>query len=163
MGRAFSAGSVLGVGDSFSSGRRTISESDVAQFAALTGDRHPQHVDAAWAAGSLFGERVAHGLLVFSCAAGLLPLDPERVVALRRVRQMVFKRPVRLGESVRIEGEVQTVRPLDEDNDLVGAGLRVLRGDDQLAVRAALEIIWKRAAASPRSPVREGLRGEEGR
>ncbi len=40
---------------------RTITEADVVQFAALTGDLHPQHTDAAWAASSRFGERVAHG------------------------------------------------------------------------------------------------------
>ena len=42
---------------------RTITEADVVQFAALTGDLHPQHTDAAWAAESRFGERVAHGML----------------------------------------------------------------------------------------------------
>ncbi len=131
-------------GDRFLTAQRVISEADVAQFAQLTGDRHPQHTDAAWAAGSLFGERVAHGLLVFSCAAGLVPFDPERVVALRSVRDMVFKRPVRLGESVRVEGKVRTIRPLEADVGLVEVGLRVLRGDDQLALRAVLEVVWRR-------------------
>ena len=60
------------------------SEPDILQFADLTGDAHPQHVDPEWAAGSRFGEQIAHGLLVMSFAVGLLPLDPDRVVALRR-------------------------------------------------------------------------------
>ncbi len=131
-------------GDRFRTAQRVITEADVAQFAQLTGDHHPQHTDAAWAAGSLFGERVAHGLLVFSCAAGLVAFDPERVIALRSVRDMVFKRPVRLGESVRVEGKVRTIRPLEADVGLVEVGLRVLRGDDQLALRAVLEIVWRR-------------------
>lgn len=135
-------------GARFATARRTISEADVALFAELTGDHHPQHTDAVWAADSLFGERVVHGLLVFSCAAGLVPFDPERVIALRRVREMVFKRPVRLGESIYVEGKVRTVTPLDAGAGLVEVVLRVLRGDDLLALRAALEVVWKRDATA---------------
>ena len=77
---------------------RTVTEADVTAFAGLTGDFHPQHVDAEWAAQSPFGERIAHGLLVLSLAAGMVDFDPEEVIALRRVRDVVFKRPVKLGE-----------------------------------------------------------------
>lgn len=131
-------------GDCFTSGRRAVVETDVALFAALTGDRHPQHTDPTWAANSPFGERVAHGLLVLSCAAGLVPFDPERVVALRRVRDAVFKRPVRLGESIGVEGKVRTTTPINEDAGLVAVELRVLGGDDRLAVRTVVEVIWMR-------------------
>ena len=48
---------------------------------------HPQHTDTAWAAGSLFGERIAHGMLVVSFALGLMPFDPDRVIALRGVKR----------------------------------------------------------------------------
>jgi 3-hydroxybutyryl-CoA dehydratase len=128
----------------FTSRRRAIVESDVSLFAALTGDRHPQHTDPTWAASSPFGERVAHGLLVLSCAAGLVPFDPERVVALRRVRNAVFKRPVRLGESVCVATLVREKKPINDDTGLVGVELRVLGGDDELAVRAMVEVIWMR-------------------
>ena len=60
---------------------------------ALTGDWHPQHTDAEWAARAPFGERIAHGMLVVSCAVGLVPFDPERVVALRRVRDVDVQAP----------------------------------------------------------------------
>jgi 3-hydroxybutyryl-CoA dehydratase len=139
-------------GDRFATAARTISEADVALFAELTGDRHPQHTDAAWAASSVFGERVAHGLLVLACAAGLVSFDPERVVALRRVRELVFKRPVRLGEAVRVEGRVRAVKPLEADLGLVGVELRVLRGDDLLALRAVLEVLWKREHGATGEP-----------
>src|SRR5438034_28685 len=76
----------LAVGDRFVTRGRTVTEADVVSFACLTGDMHPQHTDRAWAASSLFGERVAHGMLVASFALGMLPFDPERVIALRRAR-----------------------------------------------------------------------------
>jgi len=43
---------------------RTITEAGVVAFSALTGDHHPQHTDAQWAAETPFGGRVAHGMLV---------------------------------------------------------------------------------------------------
>ena len=67
-------------------------------------------MDADWAAGSRFGEQIAHGLLVLSFAVGLLPLDPERVVALRRVGDAVFKQPVKIGDTVHVEGEDRRAR-----------------------------------------------------
>ena len=71
-------------------------------FAELTGDTHPQHTDAEWARDSLFGEQIAHGLLVLSAAAGLVPFDPDRVVALRKVSDAVFKAPVKIGDTVHV-------------------------------------------------------------
>src|SRR5256714_5485800 len=91
-------------GDRFVTRGRTITEADVVSFACLTGDMHPQHTDRDWAASSLFGERVAHGMLVASFALGMLPFDPERVIALRRGGDAVFKRPVWLGDTIHAVG-----------------------------------------------------------
>ena len=73
---------------------RTITESDLVSFSALTGDWHPQHADASWAAESTFGERIAHGMLVLSYAVGLLPIDPARADD-HRVRPGLVLRPDR--------------------------------------------------------------------
>ena len=67
----------LTVGERYVTRGRTIGEADITAFATLTGDTHPQHTDAEWAAGSRFGERIAHGLLVLSYASGLMPFDPS--------------------------------------------------------------------------------------
>jgi 3-hydroxybutyryl-CoA dehydratase len=138
-------------GERFATSGRTVSEADIAQFAALTGDTHPQHVDAAWAAGSRFGEQIAHGLLVLSFAAGSMPFDPERVVALRRVGDAVFKQPVLIGDTVHVEGEVVSVRPIDDENGLVECRWRVLNQHGRLVLRASVELVWRRAAV--REPI----------
>ena len=109
----------LEVGERFTTPARTISEADIMSFATLTGDQHPQHTDAGWAETSRFGEQIAHGLLVLSCAAGLVPFDPDRVVALRKVADAVFKAPVKIGDSVHVEGEVTKTRELDDEHGLV--------------------------------------------
>ena len=141
----------LVAGERFRTAGRTVSEADIASFAALTGDTHPQHVDPAWAAGSRFGEQIAHGLLVLSFAAGSMPFDPERVVALRRVGDAVFKQPVLIGDTVHVEGEVVGLREVDADNGLVECRWRVVNQHGRLVLRASVELVWRRAAV--REPI----------
>jgi acyl dehydratase len=131
------------IGDRFLTSEREISERDILDFAALTGDSHPQHVDPEWAAGSRFGEQIAHGLLVLSFAVGLLPLDPERVVALRRVGDAVFKQPVMIGDTLHVEGEIARTKELASEHGLVEARLRIVNQHGRLAVRATVELLWR--------------------
>lgn len=138
---------------------RTVCEADVQGFATLTGDTHPQHTDAEWSAGSIFGERIAHGLLVLSFAAGLVRFDPGRVVALRRVRDVVFKQPVRFGNTIHVEGEIAGKQELDAGHGLVEVRLRVVNQRGKLVMRATLEVIWRRDVAA--SPELEAAAGPE--
>jgi 3-hydroxybutyryl-CoA dehydratase len=138
----------LACGDAFVTRGRTVTEADVVGFAALTGDWHPQHADAVWAAGSAFGERIAHGMLVISFAVGLVPFDPDRVVALRRITDVVFKRPVRLGDTIHVEGAVDALREIDAATGLVTWTWKVVNQNGQLACRAGVEVLWRRDAPS---------------
>jgi acyl dehydratase len=133
----------LSVGCRFRSGTRTVRDTDVIVFSALTGDWHPQHCDPEWAASSPFGERIAHGMLVLSLAVGLVPLDPERVLALRRVGEVVFKRPVRLDDVVWVAGELTALRPIDETSGLVDFAWQVRNQDDALVARANVQVVWR--------------------
>jgi 3-hydroxybutyryl-CoA dehydratase len=136
-------------GDAFTTRARTITEADVVGFAALTGDMHPQHVDAVWAAESPFGRRIAHGMLVMSYAVGLVPLDPERVLALRRVRDVVFKRPVALGDTIHVEGTVDDLTPIGDDTGLVACTWHVKNQRARLVARAGVEVLWRRGGTAP--------------
>jgi 3-hydroxybutyryl-CoA dehydratase len=122
---------------------RTIGQTDILAFAELTGDWHPQHTDAEWASESRFGEQIAHGLLVVSCAVGLVRFDPERVVALRRIGDAVFKQPVRVGDTIRVEGQVVRTRELDDEHDLVEQRWKVLNQDGRMVLRMNVEVVWR--------------------
>jgi 3-hydroxybutyryl-CoA dehydratase len=135
----------LEVGERFSTRGRTIGEADITGFATLTGDTHPQHTDAEWAAGSRFGERIAHGLLVLSYAAGLMPFDPERVVALRSVRDAVFKQPVKIGDTIHVEGEITSTTELDDAHGLVETRWKAINQREKVVMRGAVELVWKRS------------------
>ena len=139
-------------GQAFTTRGRTVTEADVVGFAALTGDWHPQHADATWAAESPFGERIAHGLLVVSLAAGLVPFDPGRVVALRQVSQATFKRPVRFGDTVHVEGRIAELAPGSPDAGLVTFGWSVVNQDERVVCRARVEVLWRREPQAEAAP-----------
>jgi 3-hydroxybutyryl-CoA dehydratase len=146
----------LEVGDRFETRGRTVTEADVAAFAALSGDTHPQHTDAEWSARSRFGERIAHGLLVLSFSAGLVPFDPDLVVAMRGVKDCRFKQPVRFGDTIHVVGEVRDKQELDAGHGLVGCRWRVVNQHGKLVMLAHVEVVWRRAhvpAAGTPEPV----------
>jgi 3-hydroxybutyryl-CoA dehydratase len=137
----------LAVDERFSTRGRTVTEADVAGFAALTGDTHPQHTDAVWAAESPFGARIAHGLLVVSYTLGLLDFDPDRVVALRRIRQATFKRPVMIGDTIHAHCRIDSLTPVDAATGLVGIQADVVNQHGRVAVRLGLDAVWRRGDA----------------
>lgn len=137
----------LAEGERFTTPGRTITEADLVSFASLTGDWHPQHSDAQWAEQSRFGERVAHGMLVMSYAIGLVPLDPERVVALRGLRDVVFKQPVKIGDTIHVEGRLDKLEPLTDEIGLVHTAWKIVNQRAKIVARANVAVVWRRAAA----------------
>jgi 3-hydroxybutyryl-CoA dehydratase len=136
----------LSLGAEFVSPERVVTEANVIAFAELTGDHHPQHVDAHWAESSIFGEQIAHGLLVLSLAMGLAPIDPENVLALRRLRDVVFKRPVAFGDVMRARLVVRDLTRLSPDRGLVALRL-VVTVNGSTAIAAVLDVFWRCEAA----------------
>jgi 3-hydroxybutyryl-CoA dehydratase len=132
---------LLRVGETFVSRGRTITESDVVAFAALTGDWHPQHSDAVYGEQSIFGARVAHGLLLLCYSIGLVP--NEYVVALRRLKRVVFKRPVYFDDTIHVEAEIKELRPFSEEAGLVSGFWRILNQRGELVCVIEMEALWR--------------------
>lgn len=96
---------------------RTITEGDIVNFAAFTGDWHPLHSDMEYAKEAAFGERIAHGLLVISVASGLTPLIPGAVMAFYGIDKLRFVSPTKIGDTIHVETEIIAK---DERNDTSG-------------------------------------------
>jgi 3-hydroxybutyryl-CoA dehydratase len=128
----------------FATRGRTVTEADLVAFSGLTGDFHPLHTDAEWAAGSEFGERIAHGMLLLSYCVGLAPFDPEFVLALRGFDRVAFKRPVRIGDTIRLEGEVAAKKELDDATGLVDFEWKLRNQRGELVARARPRVVWRR-------------------
>lgn len=138
----------LVVREPFSTPARTITESDVMGFAARTGDLHPVHTNDVWARQSPFGERIAHGMLVVSYAIGLMRFPPEHAIALRAVRNLVFKRPVYIDEAICVRGAIGSKCELDDERGLVTLRADVCSPEGPTYCRMRLDALWRLTPAS---------------
>ncbi|MFF5225335.1 phenylacetic acid degradation bifunctional protein PaaZ [Dactylosporangium sp. NPDC000521] len=100
-------------GDTIVAGPRRVTQEDVEHFAEFTGDTFYAHMDAeAAAANPLFGERVAHGYLVVSLAAGLfVDPDPGPVLANFGVDSLRFLSPVKFGDELTVTLTCKQITP----------------------------------------------------
>lgn len=134
----------LELGARFRSPGRTITETDLVSFANLTGDHHPLHTDAEWAAESEFNGRIAHGMLLLSYCVGLVPLDPAHVLALRGFERIAFKRPVRIGDTIHVEGELEEKKELDGLTGLATFNWKIVNQRGQTVAIARVRVVWRR-------------------
>lgn len=107
------------VGQQIKTMGRTVTETDVVTFAGLSGDFNQIHTDAAYAAGTPFGQRIAHGLCVMAIASGLVTLTgvmEGTVLAFREVQEWKFSRPVFFGDTIHVETEVIETKALPRLN-----------------------------------------------
>ena len=86
---------------------RTITEADIVNFAGLSGDFNPIHLDHEFARSTPFRRPIAHGLLVFSVGSGLgLYSPPMRTLAIMAIREWHFKEPIFVGDTIRVRSTV---------------------------------------------------------
>ncbi|CAN5787062.1 MaoC/PaaZ C-terminal domain-containing protein [soil metagenome] len=79
---------------------RTITESDIVIHAGQTGDFYPHHMDAEWCKGQEFGQRVAHGTLIFSIAVGMTAGAVNTISFSYGYDKLRFIKPVFIGDTI---------------------------------------------------------------
>jgi acyl dehydratase len=79
---------------------RTVTEADIVIHAGQTGDFYPHHMDAEWCRSQEFGQRVAHGTLVFSVAVGMTAGDVNPVAFSYGYDRLRFVKPVFIGDTI---------------------------------------------------------------
>jgi acyl dehydratase len=101
------------VGDRYRTQGITVTESHVVGWAGLTGDFYPLHMDREYAARTQFGERLAHGPMIFALAVGLVAqagFAGQAAIAWLGVDGMRMLAPVKIGDTVRVEVLVKDTR-----------------------------------------------------
>ena len=88
---------------SFSS---SVEERDIQLFAAVSRDRNPVHLDAEFAANSMFKERIAHGMYSGALISAAIACELPGPGTIYLGQQMRFTRPVKLGDTLTVELEV---------------------------------------------------------
>ena len=79
---------------------RTITEADIVMHAGQTGDFFPHHMDAAWCATQDFGQRIAHGTLIFSVGIGLTATQINPRAMSYGYDRLRFIKPVFIGDTI---------------------------------------------------------------
>lgn len=141
----------LHAGDEIATPSRTVTESDVVQFAQLTGDWNPIHTDAEFAKASPFGERLAHGLLGMAFAIGLLDRTGAfsgSAIANLGVEDWRFHAPIRIGDTIRAVVTITDLRlASDGKRGIAGRRFALYNQRDELVQEGGIPIMLKRRPA----------------
>jgi 3-hydroxybutyryl-CoA dehydratase len=144
-GTLSSAFEQLREGDTFATEGRTVTEPDVVAFCAQTGDlHHPRGAGSARAASPSPPEPIVPGLLTLSYTFGLLPSDSGQAIALRGLSDVTFTRPVKIGDTVSVEGRVTALTPLEDGTGLVSMTLLTSNQHGKTVCRARTQMLWRR-------------------
>ena len=124
------------IGKKIITAARTVTEADIVNFAALTGDFNSIHLDAEYAAGQIFKQRVAHGMLALSYGLGLTVqtgIMEGTIVAFREIGEWKFSKPIFIGDTIHVELEVKELKPMPRlGGGLVNAHSQIMNQKDEV-------------------------------
>jgi 3-hydroxybutyryl-CoA dehydratase len=116
------------IGQKVHTAARTMTETDIVMFSGLSGDFNQIHVDAEFSKGTVFGQRVAHGILGLSIASGLVVQSgfmEGTIMAFREINEWKFIKPIFIGDTIHVETEVKETKALPR----IGGGSIVITLD----------------------------------
>lgn len=102
------------LGALYTTARITVTETHVVNWAGLTGDFYPLHMDKVYAEATAFGERLVHGPMIFALAVGLVAqagFGADAVIAWLGADNMRMLAPVRIGDTITVVVEVKDQKP----------------------------------------------------
>jgi acyl dehydratase len=139
------------VGMTIDSPARTVTETDVVNFAGISGDFNQIHTDAEYSRATPFGQRVAHGLLGLSIASGLAVRTgvlEGTVLAFREIDEWKFVRPIFLGNTIKVEMIVLETKELRRlGGGAVTIEIDVTNQSDETVMRGKWKILVASAPA----------------
>jgi len=137
------------IGEGGDTDGRTITETDIVNFAGLTGDYNPQYVDAEFAKQSMFGERTAHGILIFNIVFGLWisrssahppgPSTGRTIVAGHLNDRASFLDPVKIGDTIRCRYKTLATRASKSrpGTSLITTGLQAINQNNEAVLEGS--------------------------
>ena len=125
--------------------RKTIEERDIILFAEVSGDVNPLHLDADFAAGTDFGERIAHGMLTGALISAALALELPGPGTVYLGQSLRFRRPVKIGDDITVTLEVVEKR---EDKGFVTLETTATNQEGKAVVTGTAEVMAPREKLS---------------
>jgi len=136
----------IDVGNEFVTEKRTVTEADVIEFARLSGDDHPEHMDEAYGKESIYGERIAHGMLIIGMVTGQVNKTGilERLTIGVLDMNIKFMKAVKFNDTIhtlaRITGKRATSNP---DRGIIKIGAFVANQRDERVMEAEWTVLVK--------------------
>lgn len=122
---------------------KTLTEADIVIFGGLVGDLNPVHINREYASESMFGERIAHGMLTASFISTVLGMKLPGPGCIYMSQSLTFKRPVKIGDTV---NAVVTVKEVNVEKKQCTLTTVVLVNDRPVIEGEALMMVPARGA-----------------
>ena len=140
------------VGEEYESPARTITETDIVNFSAFSGDWSPVHSDEEYCKRTPYKIRIAHGLLGLALTEGLKFRIPELMGA-RYMASLYwnykFTAPILVGDTIRLKVRIQSKRETKKpDRGIVVEGVTMLNQRNEVVGEGEHGLMtWRRPAA----------------
>ncbi len=135
------------IGEVAKTAGRTITETDIVNFAGITGDWNEIHTNKELAERGPFKQRIAHGALVFSIATGLgvrLGQTADTVIAFYGLDRLRFVKPTFIGDTIHVTQKVEAKSERDERSGIVTMLSEVINQRDEVVVSYTAKVLLRR-------------------
>lgn len=112
---------------------KTISESDIFTFAGLTGDMNDVHINSEYAKTTIFGERIAHGMLVAGLISTVLGMKMPGCGTVYLEQKLEFCAPVKIGDTV--TAKVEITEHLNASKGIIRLKTEVIKQPEDVVIR----------------------------
>jgi acyl dehydratase len=138
------------LGQKFVTKARTVTEADVVNFAGLSWDHNRLHTDAQYAAGTVYGRRIAHGLLGIAIHSGLAYQLTEKSILAFLELTWQFKLPIYIGDTIHVEQVVKELRESSKkDRGILTFGKQLINQREETVQTGTTTILLAKRCYSP--------------
>jgi 3-hydroxybutyryl-CoA dehydratase len=135
------------IGEESVTAGRTVTETDIVNFAGITGDWNEIHTNKEFAARGPFKQRIAHGALVFSIATGLsvrMGQTADTVIAFYGLDRLRFVKPTFIGDTIHVRQKVEAKSERDEHSGIVTMLNEVINQREEVVVSYKAKVLLRR-------------------
>lgn len=135
------------IGEEAKTAGRTITETDIVNFAGITGDWNEIHTNAELAGNSHFKQRIAHGALIFSIATGLsvrLGQTSDTVIAFYGLDRLRFIKPTFIGDTIFVQQKVEGKTERDQQSGIITMLNEVINQRAEVVLSYTAKVLLKR-------------------
>lgn len=137
----------LEIGYQWISQKRTVTETDIVNFAGLSGDFNPLHMDQEFAKKTMFGQRIAHGLLGLSITSGLQASElPWAIMAFMGL-DWKFAKPIFIGDTIFCKSEVKNKKDLKDDRGIIIISRQLLNQREEVTQEGTFTLLVQKKTA----------------